>query len=76
MIIPKEDIHYLVEQLREKDTHLVYQLVSHIIQKGNFEDMGLDIDIFQIPEKEKTLLNQAKANMEMDELVDWYDQYI
>lgn len=76
MIIPKEDIHYLVEQLREKDTHLVYQLVSYIIQKGSFDDMGVDIDIFQLPEREKTILNQAKMNMEVDELINWYDQHL
>ncbi|MGJ7922908.1 hypothetical protein [Neobacillus sp. LXY-4] len=76
MIIPKEDIHYLVEQIREKDTHLVYQLISYIIQKGNFEEIGLDIDFSPLPEREQTLLNRAKINTEIDELIGWYDQHI
>lgn len=76
LIIPKEDIHYLVEQIREKDTHLVYQLISYIIQKGNFEEIGLDIDFSPLPEREQTLLNRAKMNTEIDELIGWYDQHI
>lgn len=76
LIIPKEDIHYLVEQIREKDTHLVYQLISYIIQKGNFEEIGLDIDFSPLPEREQTLLNRAKMNTEIDELIVWYDQHI
>ncbi|WP_318503024.1 hypothetical protein [Bacillus sp. T3] len=76
MIIPREDIHFLVEQIREKDTHLVYQLISYIIQKGNFEDIGLDMDFSPLPEKEKSLLNCAKMNTEIDELVVWYEQNI
>lgn len=76
MIIPKQDIHFLVEQIREKDTHLVYQLISYIIQKGNFEEIGLDMDFCPLPEKENSLLNVAKMNTEIDELVVWYDQHL
>ncbi|WP_147535766.1 hypothetical protein [Bacillus marasmi] len=76
MIIPKEDIHYLVEQIREQDSHLVYQLISYIIQKGNCEDIGLDLDFSPLPERGQRLLNEAKMNTEIDELIVWYDQHI
>ncbi|NMD69324.1 hypothetical protein HHO41_03420 [Bacillus sp. DNRA2] len=76
MIIPKEDIHFLVDGIREKDTHLVYQLISHIIQKGTLEEIGLDVDFYPLPEREKALLNQAKMKTEIDELIIWYDQHI
>ncbi|WP_318507011.1 hypothetical protein [Bacillus sp. T3] len=75
-MIPKENLHYLVEQVSENDTQLVYKLLRSLVEKGDQEDLDVVADFLPLAEKEKTQLAQAKMNAEIDELIHWYEQHL
>ncbi len=76
LMIPKENLHYLVEQVSENDTQLVYKLLRSLVEKGDQEDLDVVADFLPLAEKEKTQLAQAKMNAEIDELIHWYEQHL
>lgn len=73
MSIRKEDLHLLVDLVNDKDTKLVYDLISVIIEKDNEKEIIVEADNSPLTEKEKKILKEAELDIEKDDLVDWDD---
>lgn len=73
MSIRKEDLHLLIDLVNEKDTKLVYDLISFIIEKNNEKEIVVEADNSPLTEKEKKILKQAEIDIENDDLIDWDD---
>lgn len=53
LMIPKEDLHYLVEQVREDYTQMVYKLQRLLIEKDSQEGLDVKVDFLTLSESEK-----------------------
>ncbi|MDF0728771.1 hypothetical protein PY093_19310 [Cytobacillus sp. S13-E01] len=73
MSIRKEDLHLLIDLVNEKDTKLVYDLISFVIEKNNEKEIEVEADNSPLTEKEKKILKQAEIDIENDDLIDWDD---
>jgi len=73
MSIRKEDLHLLVDLVNEKDTKLVYDLISVVIDKNKEKDIIVEADNSPLTEKEKKVLDQAEIDIENEDLIDWDD---
>jgi hypothetical protein len=73
MRIHKEDLHLLVDLVNDKDTKLVYDLISVVIEKNNEKEIVVEADNSPLTEKEKKILKQAEIDIENDDLIDWDD---
>lgn len=71
MSIRKEDLHFLVDLVKEKDTKLVYDLIKVVIEKDNEKEIVVEADHSPLTEEEKKILKQAEIDIENDDLVDW-----
>lgn len=73
MSIHKEDLHLLLDLVNEKDTKLVYDLISVVIEKDNDKEIIVEADNSPLTEKEKKILKEAEIDIENDDLIDWED---
>lgn len=73
MSIQKEYLHLLIDLVNEKDTKLVYDLISDVIEKNNEKEIIVEADNSPLTEKEKKILKQADLDIKNDDLIDWDD---
>jgi hypothetical protein len=73
MSIRKEDLHLLVDLVKDNDAKLVYDLIRVVIEKDHGEDIIIEADNSPLTDKEKKILKQIEIDIENDDLVDWDD---
>ncbi|MDG5790149.1 hypothetical protein QA612_22170 [Evansella sp. AB-P1] len=73
MSVRKEELHKLVDQVKEKDAKLVYDLIKVVIDKDNEDNLVASADNSPLSESEKKVLKQAEIDIENDDLLDWED---
>jgi hypothetical protein len=73
MRIRKEELYLLVDLVNEKDTKLVYDLNSVVIEKNKEKDIIVEADNSPLTEKEKKILKQAEMDTEYEDPIDWDD---
>ncbi|MBU9722740.1 MULTISPECIES: hypothetical protein [Bacillaceae] len=71
MSIRKEELYRLVDQVKEKDAKLVYDLIKVVIEKDNEDNIIVSADNSPITESERKILKQAKSDIENDDLLNW-----
>jgi hypothetical protein len=73
MSIRKEDLHLLVDLVKDKDAKLVYDFIKVIIEKDNEKEIIVEADNSPLTEKEKKILKQVEIDIKKNDLVDWDD---
>ena len=73
MSIRKEDLHILIDLVNDKDTELVYDLISVVIDKNKEKEIVVEADNSPLTDKDKDLLIQAEKDIENNDLIDWDD---
>ncbi|TYS40759.1 hypothetical protein [Bacillus infantis] len=73
MSIQKEDLHLLIDLVKEKDRNLVYHLLRVVIEKESGKETIVEADNSPLTEKEKKILKQAEMDIDKDDLINWED---
>lgn len=70
MGIHKEDLHMLVDLVDDKDTKLVFDLISAVIENSERE-IVLEPYYTPSPEIEEKMYTPTNHNIDNDDLIDW-----
>mgnify|MGYP000014578174 CR=1 FL=1 len=75
MNILKENLHRLLEQIKDQDNETVYTLLHKFLEKEIvvFEGMIVEADNSHLSNNELKAIESTNKQIENDELVDWED---
>lgn len=76
MSIRKEDLHFLVDLIDDKDAKLVYDLIKVVLEKDNQKKIAVEADNSPLSEEEKKILKEAEHDIKNDDLIDWDDLHV